>query len=454
MPDETILYGNIIGEDKRREMQSKHPDSSHTLLWQDRPEIHGNPEQLSLVFVDLDNPTFSASEFLISIATSARNLKVIGKLDDPTPEETLRVAKLGVSEILNPDNCLQRLDDILNELESAPAPEPTKSSQFNFDALMGCSATMTQIRKTIMHLADVDYPSALLLGETGTGKGLVSRIMHHTGLRAENNLVEVNCSAIPDDLFESELFGHVKGAFTDAKNEKLGLFEYAQGGTIFLDEVGNLSASAQAKLLKILEDKKLRKVGDVSERDTNVRVLAATNLDLDETIKDGQFRDDLFFRLNLLTIEIPPLRSRPEDIPVVIDHYLGFYATLYGKPGIKIEAAAVEEMSSYHWPGNVRELCNVIERAVLLATTKSIKIKDIKGAFRRRKVSAADCRKIVIDVPGQGMSLEAIESQAVKHVLDMCNWNKSKAAKFLKISRPRLRRILDSSGLEQNRRQD
>ncbi len=454
MPESTILYGNVIDEDKRREMQTKHPDSSHNLLWRDRAEIYSDPEQLSLVFVDLDDPTFSSSEFLVSIATSAKNLKVIGKLNDPTPEETLRVAKLGVSEILDPGNCLQRLDSFLNELESAPAPEPAKNSQFSFDALMGCSPIMTQIRKTVMHLADVDYPSALLLGETGTGKGLVSRILHHTGLRAENNLVEVNCSAIPDDLFESELFGHVKGAFTDAKNEKLGLFEYAQGGTIFLDEVGNLSASAQAKLLKILEDKKLRKVGDVSERDTNVRVLAATNLDLEQTIKDGQFRDDLFFRLNLLTIEIPPLRSRPEDIPVVIDHYLDFYATLYGKPGIKIEAAAIEEMSAYHWPGNIRELCNVIERAVLLATTKSIKVKDIKGAFRRRRVSAADRRKIVIDVPAQGMSLEAIESQAVKHVLDMCNWNKSKAAKLLKISRPRLRRILENSGLEQNRRQD
>jgi len=298
----------------------------------------------------------------------------------------------------------------------------------------------------------VDFPGAMILGKTGSGKGLIAKILHYTGVRRNHNLVEVNCSAIPDELFESELFGHVKGAFTDAKSDKMGLFEYAQNGTLFLDEVGNLSASAQSKLLKILEDKKLRKIGSVQETDINVRVVAATNLNLDNAVRDGKFREDLYYRLNLLTLEIPDLKERLEDIPLLTAHYLEFYSKIYGKPGLTIEDQALAEMREYSWPGNIRELCNVIERAVLLTKGRTVKAKLVRAAFKNSRINLADRQMISINVPQHGIGLDTIELQIVKQVLDMFSWNKTEAARFLKISRPRLRRILQDAAPTLNRR--
>ena len=232
----------------------------------------------------------------------------------------------------------------------------------------------------------------------------------------------------------------------------MGLFEYAQDGTLFLDEVGNLSRSAQAKLLKILEDKKLRKIGDVEEYDINVRVVTATNLDLERAIADNTFREDLYYRLNLLTIHVPPLRERTEDIPDTVEHFLKFYSTLYGKPDLAIDDKAVGEMPEYSWPGNVRELSNVIEQAVLLSRRRLIHLKDIKAALSNSRLTPADRRQIVIDVPPQGIPLSEVEQNVVLQVLNMCQWNKTEAARFLEISRPRLRRIIADTEVEQNRR--
>jgi DNA-binding NtrC family response regulator len=206
--------------------------------------------------------------------------------------------------------------------------------------------------------------------------------------------------------------------------------------------------------LKILEDKKLRKVGAVDEIDINVRVVAATNLDLTKAIEAGKFREDLYYRLNLLTLEIPPLRERKADIPALIDHYHTYYAAMYAKPEVKISRAAIEAMLEYHWPGNIRELCNVIERAVLLCQKGTVAPGDIKLALKKNRITFADRQQIVIPVPPQGITMAEVESQVVKQVLNLFNWNKSEAAQFLGISRPRLRRIIEAGGLEQNRRRD
>ena len=232
----------------------------------------------------------------------------------------------------------------------------------------------------------------------------------------------------------------------------MGLFEYAMNGTIFFDEVGNLSGSAQAKLLKVLEDKRLRKVGDINEKEINVRVVAATNLDLEKAVKEGKFREDLFYRLNLLTINIPTLRERADDVPEIANHYLKYYTTIYRKPDLHFKPEALEALKNYSWPGNIRELCNIIERAVLLSRGKNLGLKNIKSALKNGRVGLNERRQIVIDVPPQGVSLQEIEHLIIKQVLDMFNWNKTKAADFLNISRPRLRRIIENIGLEQNRR--
>jgi DNA-binding NtrC family response regulator len=453
MSNKTIVYGEIVSPKDQRKIRQDCSAYSDRFLWQNDARPVENVKESATVFVDLDNPIFSTPDFLASIATSGKDIKIVGKLNEPNLDEAIKVAKLGVSEILNPDQCLQRLHELMEKLEKRKTGSSPKSSKYSGESLVGKSPEIMEITKMVDLLSDVDFPSALILGETGAGKSFISKILHNTGLRADHNLVEVNCSAIPDELFESELFGHVKGAFTDARSEKMGLFEYAQSGTLFLDEVGSLSASAQAKLLNILEDKKLRKVGDVNEKDINVRVVAATNLDLEKAIADGKFREDLFFRLNLLVIQIPPLRDRKEDLPALADHYLRLYSTLYSYPDIAISESALDAMQQHSWPGNVRELCNVIERAVLLSKGVIIEAKDVETAFKKGRLTIQDRRQIVIDFPPQGMSLSEIEQSIIKQVLNACNWNKTEAAKLLKISRPRLRRILENAGVEQNRRQ-
>ena len=189
--------------------------------------------------------------------------------------------------------------------------------------------------------------TVLIEGPSGSGKELLARAIHNLSSRHKHPYVIVNCGTLPPSLFESELIGYMKGAFTDAKSEKMGLFEYATNGTIFFDEVGNLSPSAQAKLLKVLEDKKLRKVGDIAEKEINVRVIAATNLHLEKAVNDGSFREDLYYRLNLLTLYIPSLRERPEDIPAIVNHYLNFYATIYRKNKLTINDDAVELLKKF-----------------------------------------------------------------------------------------------------------
>jgi two-component system NtrC family response regulator len=453
MPERAAIFGDFVSEQERHRLESRSAEQPNALVWPESALGRDELSTVSLILVDLDNPRYRAPEFLLSLSAPGCRASIIGKIDKPTLEDTLQVSKLGVAQVLTPEQCLQRLDEFLAQLEKpVSVSAPQKPSYFSTRALIGSSPETAEIRNTIKLLSEVDFPSALILGETGTGKSLITKVLHNCGLRASHNLVEVNCSAIPDELFESELFGHVKGAFTGAGADKPGLFEFAENGTIFLDEVGTLSSSAQAKLLKILEDKKLRRVGAVTDTTINVRVVAATNRDLEKAVATGSFREDLYYRLNLLTITIPPLRSRPDDIPAIAEHYLDYYCTNYGKPGIILHADTRALLQQYHWPGNVRELCNVLERAVLLNKSGVVVPSDINIAIRSSRLSLSDRRRIEIDVPPQGITLEEAQLAVVKQILNMCGWNKSEAARILRISRPRLRRILEDSGLDQNRR--
>lgn len=453
MTVETVVFGNIIDDQQRRQLEESGSELSIAYKWRDSPSLESVTHNSTIVIVDLDDPRFASAEFLVSLATAGEKIRLIGKVDNPDLESTKRFARMGVSEVLTSKECLVRLQSMLDEIEKVVEDDEAGSSNYSTHALIGTSSQTNEIREMIKTLSEVDFPSALLLGETGTGKSLVSKILHHYGLRSKHNFVEVNCSAIQDELFESELFGHVKGAFTDAKNDKTGLFEFAQDGTLFLDEVGNLSPSAQGKLLKILDDKKLRRVGAVEDKDINVRVIAATNIDLEDAVKKGIFREDLFFRLNLLTITIPPVRERREDIPDLIDYYMGYFCTNYCKPDLTISKEVMEVLVQHSWPGNIRELCNVVERAVLLTKNSRIGLRDINIAVKDSRISPADRRKMSIDLPPQGISLREIEHNVIKQVLNMFDWNKSEAARYLSISRARLRRMIEAAGLEQNRRQ-
>lgn len=457
MSAEIIIFGNVIEPDQQVQLVGASKTDATICLWQSEPELSAVGVDCNCAYVDLDDPQFTMGEFLMSLATAGSRIKIIGKARDTGTEMAKKFAPLGVSEILSSSQCLERLRTLLLEVEQIKKPSdkasPTKLVG-PADAFIGVSPQMAEIRQTVGILSDVDFPSALILGETGTGKSLICRILHNTGVRAGHNLVEVNCSAIPDELFESELFGHKKGSFTDAKSDKKGLFEFAESGTIFLDEVGNLSASAQAKLLKILEDKKIRPIGAIEDKEINVRVVAATNLDLRKAIDAGAFREDLYFRLNLLTIFLPPLRERPEDVIELVEFYAGYFATNYGKADLSIDPEVMDVLKHHSWPGNIREVCNVVERAILLTRDKRIKLSDIDVAVTKSRITIADRKQMTIDLPPQGVPLEEIESNIVIQVLNMFDWNRTKAAKYLQISRPRLRRMIQKAGMEDDRRQN
>lgn len=451
MPENILIYGDILSERARKAILATHAGAEDRLTWCAQPSLLDRGSIPAVVFVDLDNPVFACPEFLVSVAEAGEGVSILGKSSDPSPEDALRFAKLGICEILTPGQCLERITHCLAD-KTGDTESEASDPRYGYDALIGVSPQIARVKSMLRTLSEVDFPSALILGETGTGKSLVCKVLHSTGLRGAHSLVEVNCSAIPDELFESELFGHVKGAFTDARADKMGLFEFAQSGTLFLDEVGNLTLPAQAKLLKVLEDRSLRKVGALAETEVNVRVVAATNIDLAQAIRERRFRDDLFHRLNLLVLEIPSLRERLEDIPLLAGHYVTYYSCLYHKDGLMLDEGAISELIRYEWPGNIRELCNVIERMVLLTRSTRITASTVKPALRRGRVGIADRRQIHIDVPAQGLSLQAIEEAVVGQVLHMCGWNKSEAARFLGISRPRLRRLIETAGLEQDRR--
>jgi transcriptional regulator with PAS, ATPase and Fis domain len=455
MPPKILVFGNDLSRPDWKKGKGKSNQDNNIALITD-PTIPDMKCSGGTAFVDLEKSEFSRSEFLLQLAKSFDKLRIVGVADSPVEEETFRVAECGVAEILTKEQYFSRVESIMNgpvrkEIKEVIPAEKDSEKQFGVSSIIGHSPKIVQIKTMLEHLRDVDYPNAVIFGETGTGKDLLAKVMHYSGLRRDKNFIEVNCSAIPDALFESELFGHAKGAFTDAKSDKTGLFEFASEGTIFLDEIGNLTMSAQAKLLKILENRKLRRLGAVEEIDINVRVLAATNANLEQAVAEGRFRQDLLFRLNLIAIHIPPLRERKEDIPDLARYNFNFYKALYDRANLSMHDDAIDVLLKHSWPGNVRELRNVMERAVLLAGNDAITSIQISEAVRNGRVTLRERKRIFIEIPDNGINLRAIEKQVVGEILNMVQWNRTAAAQMLGISRARLRRIMDETGLVEKR---
>ena len=297
--------------------------------------------------------------------------------------------------------------------------------------MVGGSAAMQELFKLIERAGPSDK-AILIQGESGTGKELVARALHNSSRRADKPLVVINCAALPETLLESELFGHEKGSFTGAVATKPGLFEVADGGTLFIDEIGEMPGALQAKLLRVLEDGSLRRIGSLQERKVNVRLLAATNRDLAAEVKAGRFREDLYYRINVLSLELPPLRERAGDIPLLIERFLG--------PGWQLDAAVQFRLEAYAWPGNIRQLINVLERAKILADDETIRLKDLP------KEVAVDAPSTSNGKPAQAAAsddLGTLQRQKIVEVLRRVNCNKSRAAKALGIDRRKLYRLLE-----------
>lgn len=301
--------------------------------------------------------------------------------------------------------------------------------------LIGSSPAMKQIYKVISKVARTDA-NVLILGENGTGKGMVARAIHAHSPRSGEIFMPVDLGSLSESLFESELFGHKKGAFTDARDDRMGRFEAADGGSVFLDEIGNLSAAMQSKLLTVLQTNEVTRIGENKARKFSARVIAATNANLAAMIEEGVFREDLYYRLNTIEIEIPPLRERSEDIPELVKHFLSKYGKKYNRPGLNISETALKKMAAYHWPGNIRELEHALERAIIMAES------DILGTddFLLRKSSAS------AEAPST-TNLEELEELTIRNVVDKHQGNMSKVAKELGIGRTTLYRKLEKYGI-------
>jgi two-component system, NtrC family, response regulator AtoC len=313
--------------------------------------------------------------------------------------------------------------------------------------LLGSSVAMHKVHELIDRVADNDT-AVLITGETGTGKEVVARAVHRASARERGPFVAVNCANIPEALLESELFGHVKGAFTDAHSTRTGLLAQASGGTLFLDEIGELPLALQPKLLRALQERRLRPVGQDVEQSFDARLLCATNIDLESAVEDGRFRNDLYFRINVVQIELPPLRARGMDVLMLAQHFVEMLAKQAGKAMTGISKNAAERLLEYSWPGNVRELQSCIERAVALAQFEEILVDDLPDRVRRYRRS-----QIVLssDDPGELVPLEEVERRYIMRVLEACGWRRMEAARILKLDRKTLYRKLERYGVRTQR---
>ncbi|MGE0771293.1 MAG: sigma-54-dependent transcriptional regulator [Cyclobacteriaceae bacterium] len=330
-----------------------------------------------------------------------------------------------------------KLKQSYNEVDKLKKAKQMLEEQISqpFRDIIGSSPAIKEVFAMIDKVAATDA-NVLILGENGTGKELVARAIHQKSLRKNNSFVSVDMGAITETLFESELFGHKKGAFTDAREDRPGRFELANGGTLFLDEIGNLSMPLQSKLLSVLQSREVTRVGANQSTSVDIRLICATNMPVHEMVQEGKFRQDLLYRVNTVEIRIPPLCERVDDIPMLAQHFLSFYARKYHKEVISISEAAITKLRKYAWPGNVRELQHAIERAVIMADSKSLQESDF--LFNRKGGAPTD---------NDSLNLDEVEKAAVAKAIQLHNGNISKAAEELGLTRASLYRRMEKYGL-------
>jgi two-component system, NtrC family, response regulator AtoC len=404
--------------------------------------IENDHEFIDLVITDVQMPEVTGHEILAAVRARRGETPVIVITAFGSVEQAVGMVKAGAFQYLTkPFNKEKLLGLVAKALESsAPRREqarlrrelPSTSSR-----IIGASK---QIRELFEQIAKAARgPSTVLItGESGTGKELVARAIHDASGRG-GAFVPVNCAAIPAELIESELFGHTDGAFTGAKGSRSGLFEAADGGTIFLDEIGDLPLPMQPKLLRVLQDGAARRIGSDRERQVKARVVAATNRDLENEVKTGKFREDLYWRLNVIQLNIPPLRKRPFDIPLLTDHFICRYAEASGEPQLEVSAEALALLTAYSWPGNVRELENVIERAAAMARGAMLAPDDLPERLR----SGDHATSVLSQARESQMTLRQLEQTYVADTLRRAGGNKSRAAEMLGLDRKTLYRKLD-----------
>lgn len=405
-------------------------------------------QEIDLVVTDLKLPGMGGLEFLQAIKQADASLPVIVMTAFGTVETAVEAMKAGASDYVLKPFSLEEMKLIVGkELDVHRLRQENRSlrealgQRYTFRNIIAMSDRMQAVLATVSRVASTNS-TVLLGGESGVGKDLIARAIHEHSRRASGPFVKINCTAIPENLLESELFGYEKGAFTGATINKPGKFELADKGTIFLDEIGDVPPVIQVKLLGVLQERQFERLGSTKTLKVDVRLIAATNRDLRAALEQGTFREDLYYRLNVVPIDIPPLRERKEDIPYLVDHFVERFVRESAKPINGITPAGLSLLTSFHWPGNVRELENIIERAVALSTGQMIDVDDIYLDVSRSKPGAAP-----VAFPPEGMTLEQWEDEMIREALRRSGGNKSQAARLLGLSRNALRYRLSKMGL-------
>jgi DNA-binding NtrC family response regulator len=404
-----------------------------------------------LVIADLKMPGMSGLDLLKTIRSKHPETIVIILTAFGTVETAVEAMKAGAYHYLtkpvHPEELALTLDRALEHIqlvEEVRALRASLNQKYGFENILGRSDALMEVLDTAARAARTNS-TLLIRGETGTGKELLARAIHQNSSRKDAALITINCGAIPKDLIESELFGHVKGSFTGAVANKRGKVELADGGTLFLDEVGELSLDVQVKLLRLIQEGEIEKVGSEGRAKLDLRIIAATHRDLQAMVEDGTFRQDLYYRLAVIPLVLPPLRERADDIPDLVQFFFNQSKEKNGRSELTLSAAVMPYFSHYRWPGNIRELENLIERIVVLARTNEVTVQDLPEVLRRER-SHLDA--LEIDLPPQGVSLEGIEKELILKALQKCNWNQTHAARYLDISRKTLIYRMEKHGIE------
>jgi len=417
-----------------------------------------------LVFLDVRLPKIEGMELLKKIKELDPSISVIMITAYGSIEGAVEAMKLGAYDYIKKPVDLDELRILADRVQETSRLKQEliyyrdrASKRFGFKDIIGQCEEMQRVFKRVQQITELDAGkggealTVLITGETGTGKELVAKAIHYASRRAQGPFIEINCTAIPVNLLEAELFGYEKGAFTDAKTSKMGLFEAADQGTLFLDEIGDLDQNLQGKLLKAIEEKVVRRLGGLRDRHIDVRIIAATHRDLDKALKEGSFRRDLYYRLNVLTIDLPPLRKRGEDVLLLAEYFLKKFSAQYHRQVKKLTERTRKVLLTYPWPGNVRELSHVLERAVLLGDEEEIQPEHLGlGSFSQVKALAAQVNsegELIINFPPEGIVLEHLEKQIIQQALKHTNWNRAQAAKLLGLTRDTLRYRMEKFGI-------
>lgn len=411
---------------------------------------------LDLALIDLRLPDGNGLDLLRFIKKQNPDCQVIMLTGFGTVDDAVTATKEGAFHFLtkpfNIEELMSLADKALTQktLQSENvALKTVLHRKYKFENIIGQSEQIRRVLDFIERVADSDS-TILVSGESGTGKELIAKALHYNSPRANKPFIPINCGAIPGELLESELFGHVKGAFTGAMTSRVGRFELANNGTIFLDEIGDMPANLQVKLLRVLQERRFEPVGGTKTFECNVRVIAATNVNLEKAVAEGRFREDLYYRLNVIPITIPSLRERPSDIPLLLQHFIDTFNRDKNRKIEGISPEAMDLLYHYAWPGNIRELENLVERIAILKGSGTVEISDLPERYRKRDGIASTSKQV--EIPETGMdfnsAVDAYENALILNALEKTGWNRNQAAILLKLNRTTLVEKIKKKGLQ------